>query len=57
MLSPGDGSYRESVADRLDQVPGMDFARNYWRREFPELLATAAAARGAQPAAQQARAG
>ena len=38
MLSPGDGSYREWALTRLDQIPGMDFARYYWRREFPELL-------------------
>ena len=30
--------YRQSVVDRLEQVPGADFARNYWRREFPALL-------------------
>ena len=38
MLSPGDSTYREQALTRLDQVPGMDFARYYWRREFPELL-------------------
>jgi hypothetical protein len=38
MLSPGDGSYRDWGLTRLDQIPGMDFARYYWRREFPELL-------------------
>nr|MBA3261474.1 TraM recognition domain-containing protein [Thermoleophilaceae bacterium] len=38
MLSPGDRSYREWALTRLDQIPGMDFARYYWRREFPELL-------------------
>ena len=38
MLSPGDGSYRESALTRLDEIAGMDFARYYWRREFPELL-------------------
>lgn len=30
--------YRQWVADRLSQTPGTDFARNYWRREFPALL-------------------
>jgi hypothetical protein len=38
MLSPGDSSYREWALTRLDQIPGMGFARYYWRREFPELL-------------------
>jgi TraM recognition site of TraD and TraG len=38
MLSPGDASYRDRALTRLDQIPGMDFARYYWRREFPELL-------------------
>jgi uncharacterized tellurite resistance protein B-like protein len=38
MLSPGDGSYRETALTRLDEIAGMDFARYYWRREFPELL-------------------
>jgi hypothetical protein len=38
MLSPGDASYRDWALMRLDQMPGMDFARYYWRREFPELL-------------------
>ena len=31
--------------DRLEQIPGADFARYYWRREFPALLATAATPR------------
>jgi hypothetical protein len=30
--------YRQSVVDRLEEVPGADFARTYWRREFPALL-------------------
>jgi len=38
MLSPGDSSYREWALTRLEEIPGMDFARYYWRREFPELL-------------------
>jgi hypothetical protein len=38
MLSPGDDSYREWALANLDQIPGMDFASYYWRREFPELL-------------------
>jgi hypothetical protein len=38
MLSPGDGAYRQWALARLDAIPGMDFARYYWRREFPELL-------------------
>jgi hypothetical protein len=38
MLSPGDAAYRDRALTRLDQLPGMDFARYYWRREFPELL-------------------
>jgi hypothetical protein len=38
MLSPGDDSYREWALAKLDQIPGMDFAGYYWRREFPELL-------------------
>jgi Phage integrase, N-terminal SAM-like domain len=38
MLSPGDPSYREQALTQLDQIEGMDFARYYWRREFPELL-------------------
>jgi hypothetical protein len=38
MLSPGDPGYRERALTQLDQIEGMDFARYYWRREFPELL-------------------
>jgi hypothetical protein len=38
MLSPGDASYRDWALSRLDRIAGMDFARYYWRREFPELL-------------------
>jgi hypothetical protein len=38
MLSPGDASYRDRALCRLDRIAGMDFARYYWRRKFPELL-------------------
>jgi hypothetical protein len=39
MLEFGDrADYRQSVVERLEQIPGADFARNYWRREFPTLL-------------------
>jgi hypothetical protein len=38
ILSPGDSTYRDQALSRLDQVSGLDFARYYWRREFPELL-------------------
>lgn len=30
--------YRQHVAERLNEIPGADFARGYWRREFPALL-------------------
>jgi hypothetical protein len=30
--------YRQSVIERLERVRGADFARSYWRREFPALL-------------------
>ena len=30
--------YRQRVVDALARTPGMDFARNYWRREFPALI-------------------
>jgi hypothetical protein len=33
----GQAHYRNHVIQRLDQAPGTDFARNYWRREFPAL--------------------
>ena len=56
LLESGHSPYRESVARRLAQIPGNDFARHYWRREFPALLADRGfAASRAQPAAQQAR--
>jgi hypothetical protein len=34
----GQTDYRDSVMARLDRLPGTDFARNYWRREFPALI-------------------
>jgi hypothetical protein len=30
--------YRASVVRRLERIDGADFARHYWRREFPALL-------------------
>jgi hypothetical protein len=39
MLEFGKSAYRQSVVERLDGMAGMDFARLYWRREFPALLA------------------
>jgi hypothetical protein len=30
--------YRAAVVRRLEHVPGADFARHYWRREFPALI-------------------
>jgi hypothetical protein len=30
--------YRTSVVRRLERIQGADFARHYWRREFPALL-------------------
>src|SRR5919108_192586 len=39
MLEFGDRvGYRQTVIDRLEHIPGADFARSYWRREFPALL-------------------
>jgi hypothetical protein len=38
LLESRDSPYRESVARRLAQIPGNDFARHYWRREFPALI-------------------
>lgn len=38
LLELGRSPYRESVVARLDRVPGADFARNYWSREFPALI-------------------
>ena len=39
MLSPGDGQLpRAGARPGSTRSPGMDFARYYWRREFPELL-------------------
>jgi hypothetical protein len=34
----GQAHYRHHVIERLDQIPGSDFARKYWRREFPALV-------------------
>jgi hypothetical protein len=34
----GQADYRDSVVQRLESVPGNDFARNYWHRDFPALL-------------------
>ena len=34
----GQAHYRDNVIHRLDKVAGTDFARNYWRREFPALI-------------------
>jgi hypothetical protein len=34
----GQGDYRDSVVQRLDRVPGTEFARNYWQRDFPALI-------------------
>jgi hypothetical protein len=33
-----DSAYRRSVVDRLGRIPGADFARSYWQREFPTLI-------------------
>jgi hypothetical protein len=33
----GQAHYRDHVIHQLDNVEGTDFARNYWRREFPAL--------------------
>jgi hypothetical protein len=38
MLDLGESDYRESVIARLEQTPGADFARLYWRRSFRDLL-------------------
>jgi hypothetical protein len=34
----GQAHYRDHVINQLDQIAGTDFARNYWRREFPALI-------------------
>ena len=34
----GQAHYRDHVIHQLDNVEGTDFARNYWRREFPALI-------------------
>jgi hypothetical protein len=38
MLDFGDSRYRQSVVRRLRGIPSADFARRYWRREFPALI-------------------
>src|SRR5439155_136984 len=38
MLDFGDSPYRRSVVRRLVRIPGADFARRYWRRDFPALI-------------------
>lgn len=40
LLEPApESAYRQSVLQRLDQIPTAAFARQYWRREFPRLIA------------------
>jgi hypothetical protein len=39
LLDFGQGAYRASVVERLELVPGTDFARGYWKQQFPHLLA------------------
>ena len=34
----GQSDYRAQVVARLEQQPGHDFARSYWRRDFPALI-------------------
>lgn len=36
-LNP-DAEYRATVVARLDEVPGSDFARQYWHHDFPALI-------------------
>lgn len=38
MLDFAPSKYRERVIERLGQVDGAEFARNYWQREFPALI-------------------
>jgi hypothetical protein len=38
MLDFGESPYRLSVVRRLKEIPGADFARRYWRRDFPALI-------------------
>jgi hypothetical protein len=38
MLDFGESEYRRSVVRRLRDIPGADFGRRYWRREFPALI-------------------
>ena len=33
-----ESAYRQRVVEALSHIPGMDFARAYWRREFPALI-------------------
>jgi hypothetical protein len=37
MLEFGDSAFRDRVVAALDAVEGTDFARGYWRRDFPAL--------------------
>jgi pimeloyl-ACP methyl ester carboxylesterase len=47
LLESGHSPYRERVTRRLARIPGNDFARHYWRREFPALLGDRGFAAGA----------
>jgi hypothetical protein len=38
MLDFAPSKYRSKVIERLAQVEGAEFARNYWQREFPALI-------------------
>jgi hypothetical protein len=38
LLDFTESPYRAAVVRRLEHVPGADFARHYWRREFPALI-------------------
>jgi hypothetical protein len=38
MLEPGESPFRERIVVALDSMDGTDFARGYWRREFPALI-------------------
>lgn len=38
MLNLGQSLYRESVVQRLTGLDGAEFARRYWKREFPNLM-------------------
>jgi len=39
MLDHADSSYRDRVVSHLSGLPGTEFARGYWNREFPALIA------------------